>query len=68
MRTSRRQFLKASAAAALLPMPAIAQGAGPNVVVIGGGPGGSGAPGGQGSRGSGGTHVGKPAVIDVQPT
>ena len=29
MRTSRRQFLKASAAAALLPMPAIAQGAGP---------------------------------------
>ena len=37
MRTSRRQFLKASAAAALLPMPAIAQGAGPNVVVIGGG-------------------------------
>ena len=37
MRTSRRQFLKASAAAALMPMPAIAQGAGPNVVVIGGG-------------------------------
>jgi NADPH-dependent 2,4-dienoyl-CoA reductase/sulfur reductase-like enzyme len=37
MRTSRRQFLKVSAAAALLPMPAIAQGAGPNVVVIGGG-------------------------------
>jgi len=37
MRTSRRQFLKASAAAALLPMPAIAQGAGPRVVVIGGG-------------------------------
>src|ERR1044072_8698575 len=37
MRPSRRQFLKASAAAALMPMPAIAQGAGPNVVVIGGG-------------------------------
>ena len=37
MRTSRRQFLKASAAAALLPMPAIAQGAGLRVVVIGGG-------------------------------
>ena len=37
MRTSRRQFLKASAAAALFPMPAIAQGAGPKVVVIGGG-------------------------------
>ena len=37
MRTTRRQFLKASAAAALLPMPAIAQGAGPRVVVIGGG-------------------------------
>ena len=37
MRTSRRQFLKVSAAAALLPMPAIAQGAGPRVVVIGGG-------------------------------
>ena len=35
--SSRRQFLKASAAAALLPMPAIAQGAGPRVVVIGGG-------------------------------
>jgi sulfide dehydrogenase [flavocytochrome c] flavoprotein chain len=35
--TSRRQFLKAASAAALLPMPAIAQGAGPNVVVIGGG-------------------------------
>jgi sulfide dehydrogenase [flavocytochrome c] flavoprotein subunit len=36
MSTSRRQFLTASAAA-LLPMPAIAQGAGPKVVVIGGG-------------------------------
>src|SRR5207253_10801071 len=35
MRTSRRQFLKG--AAALLPMPAIAQGTGPKVVVIGGG-------------------------------
>ena len=35
--TSRRQFLKAASAAALLPMPAIAQGAGPKVVVIGGG-------------------------------
>ncbi len=37
MRSSRRQFLKASAAVALMPMPAIAQGAGPRVVVIGGG-------------------------------
>jgi NADPH-dependent 2,4-dienoyl-CoA reductase/sulfur reductase-like enzyme len=37
MRTSRRQFLQASAAAALFPMPALAQGAGPRVVVIGGG-------------------------------
>jgi len=37
MPTSRRQFLKASAAAALMPMPALAQGAGPRVVVIGGG-------------------------------
>ncbi|MGB9365788.1 MAG: NAD(P)/FAD-dependent oxidoreductase [Xanthobacteraceae bacterium] len=37
MRASRRQFLKTASAAALLPMPAIAQGAGPKVVVIGGG-------------------------------
>src|SRR5690242_1075449 len=37
MRTNRRQFLKTASAAALLPMPAIAQGAGPKVVVIGGG-------------------------------
>lgn len=37
MRTSRRQFLKASAATALFPMPAIAQITGPRVVVIGGG-------------------------------
>ena len=37
MRTSRREFLKAAGAAALLPMPALAQGAGPKVVVIGGG-------------------------------
>ena len=37
MRTTRRQFLKAASAAALLPMPAIAQGAGQKVVVIGGG-------------------------------
>src|SRR5688572_9520811 len=37
MQTSRRQFLKASAAVALFPMPALAQGAGPKVVVIGGG-------------------------------
>jgi NADPH-dependent 2,4-dienoyl-CoA reductase/sulfur reductase-like enzyme len=37
MRTSRRQFLQAASAAAFLPMPAIAQGAGPKVVVIGGG-------------------------------
>jgi len=36
MRTSRRQFLKVAGAAALLPAPAIAQGA-PKVVVIGGG-------------------------------
>jgi sulfide dehydrogenase [flavocytochrome c] flavoprotein subunit len=40
--TSRRQILKGmGAAAALLPMPAIAQGAGPKVVVIGGGFGGA---------------------------
>ena len=37
MRTSRRNFLKGAGAAALMPMPAIAQGAGPKVVVIGGG-------------------------------
>src|SRR5437763_16589176 len=37
MGTSRRQFLKSASAAAQLPMPAIAQGAGPKVVVIGGG-------------------------------
>jgi NADPH-dependent 2,4-dienoyl-CoA reductase/sulfur reductase-like enzyme len=37
MSTSRRQFLKTASAAALLPMPAIAQRAGPNVVVVGGG-------------------------------
>jgi sulfide dehydrogenase [flavocytochrome c] flavoprotein subunit len=37
MNTSRRQFLKSASAAALLPMPAIAQSAGPKVVVIGGG-------------------------------
>src|SRR5690349_14579148 len=37
MRTSRRQFLKVAGAAAVLPAPAIAQGAGPKVVVIGGG-------------------------------
>jgi NADPH-dependent 2,4-dienoyl-CoA reductase/sulfur reductase-like enzyme len=35
--TSRRIFLKTASAAALLPMPAIAQGNGPKVVVIGGG-------------------------------
>jgi sulfide dehydrogenase [flavocytochrome c] flavoprotein subunit len=35
--TSRRQFLKAASAVALLPAPALAQGAGPKVVVIGGG-------------------------------
>src|ERR1051325_11702032 len=35
--TSRRTFLKAAGAAAMLPMPAIAQGNGPKVVVIGGG-------------------------------
>src|SRR6516162_148993 len=40
--TSRRQFLKAAAAgAALLPLPAIAQGAGGRVVVVGGGFGGA---------------------------
>src|SRR5262249_27088150 len=37
MRTSRRQFLQAASAAALLPAPALAQGAGPKVVVVGGG-------------------------------
>jgi len=37
MSTSRRRFLKTAGVAALLPMPAIAQGAGPKVVVIGGG-------------------------------
>ena len=36
-RTSRRTFLQAAGAAALLPMPALAQGGGPSVVVIGGG-------------------------------
>jgi sulfide dehydrogenase [flavocytochrome c] flavoprotein chain len=35
--SSRRQFLKVASAAALMPMPAIAQGNGPKVVVIGGG-------------------------------
>src|SRR5258708_4127267 len=40
--TSRRQFLKTAAAgAALLPLPAIAQGAGGRVVVVGGGFGGA---------------------------
>jgi len=34
---SRRRFLKAAGAAVLLPMPAIAQGNGPKVVVVGGG-------------------------------
>ena len=37
MRTSRRQFLQGASAAALLPAPAIAQGAQPKVVVVGGG-------------------------------
>jgi len=36
-RTSRRHFLKAAGAAALLPTPALAQNSGPKVVVIGGG-------------------------------
>jgi sulfide dehydrogenase [flavocytochrome c] flavoprotein chain len=41
-RTSRREFLKAAAAgAAMLPIPAIAQGAGGRVVVVGGGFGGA---------------------------
>jgi sulfide dehydrogenase [flavocytochrome c] flavoprotein chain len=41
-RTSRREFLKAAAAGtALLPLPAIAQGAGGRVVVVGGGFGGA---------------------------
>jgi NADPH-dependent 2,4-dienoyl-CoA reductase/sulfur reductase-like enzyme len=35
--TSRRRFLKIAGAAALLPAPALAQGVGPKVVVIGGG-------------------------------
>ncbi len=37
MSTSRRTFLKGASAAALFPLPAIAQGAGPRVVVVGGG-------------------------------
>jgi sulfide dehydrogenase [flavocytochrome c] flavoprotein subunit len=37
MRTSRRQFLQTVSAAALLPAPALAQGAEPKVVVVGGG-------------------------------
>ena len=37
MRTSRRTFLAGAGAAALFPLPAIAQGTGPKVVVIGGG-------------------------------
>ena len=37
MRASRRDFIKGAAAAALLPAPALAQGAAPKVVVIGGG-------------------------------
>ena len=37
MRTSRRTFLAGAGAAALFPRPAIAQGTGPKVVVIGGG-------------------------------
>jgi len=39
MNTSRRQFLKLGVAAstALIPLPAVAQGAGPRVVVVGGG-------------------------------
>jgi sulfide dehydrogenase [flavocytochrome c] flavoprotein subunit len=37
MSTSRRTFLTGVGAAALFPLPAIAQGTGPNVVVIGGG-------------------------------
>src|SRR5437867_1502894 len=41
-RTNRREFLKAAAAgAAMLPLPAIAQGAGARVVVVGGGFGGA---------------------------
>ena len=37
MRVSRRELVKAAGAAALFPLPALAQGAGPKVVVIGGG-------------------------------
>jgi sulfide dehydrogenase [flavocytochrome c] flavoprotein subunit len=37
MRTSRRQFLKTAGATAMLPAPALAQAAGPRVVVVGGG-------------------------------
>ena len=37
MRVSRRDLVKAAGAAALFPLPALAQGAGPKVVVIGGG-------------------------------
>src|SRR6185503_9008229 len=37
MSTSRRTFLTGAGAAALFPLPAVAQGTGPKVVVIGGG-------------------------------
>ena len=37
MRVSRRDLVKTAGAAALFPLPALAQGAGPRVVVIGGG-------------------------------
>src|SRR5690242_2623967 len=40
-RTTRRNFLKYAGAALALPMPALAQGSGPRVVVIGGGFGGT---------------------------
>ena len=37
MRVTRRDLVKAAGATALFPLPALAQGAGPKVVVIGGG-------------------------------
>ena len=40
-RTTRRNFLKLAGSALALPMPALAQGAGPRVVVVGGGFGGT---------------------------
>ena len=41
MTTTRRRFLRLAAAAALFPAPALGQGAGPRVMVVGGGFGGA---------------------------